>query len=183
MSNAIQWLSENKTWVFDGIGALIVVGVAGWLFKRFRAPGAGSTKQTQGARAGMSLQQAGRDIINVNAAPRRHPPTLRVLAHRGYLVGETVERFFIKIVNTTPDAEVEVTHVWYQDGQRVEHILNRPLPVRLRPNETWETFERVANIPQDPDVFRHFHVALSTGERFTSEHNANVPSVGYVAGR
>ena len=182
MTNAIQWLSENKTWLFDGIGALIVIGVAGWLFRRFRAPEADSTRKTQRARAGTSVQQAGRDTINVNAVPRRHPPTLRVLAHRAYFVGETVEHFFIKIVNTTPDAQVEVTHVWYQDGQRVEHILSRPLPVRLRPNETWETFEPVANIPQDADVFRHFHATLSTGERFASEHNANVPPVGYVAG-
>jgi hypothetical protein len=85
-------------------------------------------------------------------------------------------------VNMTPRSDVEVTHVWYQNGSRVE-ILSRPLPVRLRPSETWETCVPTSNIPDDADVFHHFHALISTGEEFASVHNRDVPPAGYVAGQ
>jgi len=112
----------------------------------------------------------------------RQPPTLRVLAHRAFFDQNPLEHFFIKIVNMTPDADVEVTHVWYQNGCRVD-ILIRPLPVRLRPSETWETYIPTSRIPRDTRVFENFHALISTGEVFASMQNRDVPPRGYVAGR
>jgi hypothetical protein len=109
------------------------------------------------------------------------PPSVRLLAHRAFFDGNSVEHFFVKIVNMTPDADVEVTHVWYQNGRRVD-ILSRPLPVRLRPSETWETYIPVSNLPADADAFHYFHALISTGEVFTSAVNRDVPPRGYVAG-
>jgi len=111
----------------------------------------------------------------------RSNPTVRVLVHRAFFDGNPTEHFFVKIVNTTPDADVEVTHVWYQSNDRVD-ILVRRLPVRLRPSETWETFIAVADIPRDADAFDHFHAHLSTGEVYASSQNKDVPPRGFVAG-
>jgi hypothetical protein len=112
----------------------------------------------------------------------RRTPTLRLLAHRAFFNGNSVEHFFVKIVNMTPDADVEVTHVWYENGHRVD-ILSRLLPVRLRPSEIWETYIPASSISQDDQVYQNFHALISTGEKFTSAHNKEVPPKGYVAGR
>jgi len=183
MTDAIRWLSDNKTWFFDGLGGLILVGVAGWVLKTFLARGQGDTTQTQRAQAGpgASVIQAGGDV-NVNTRPEPHPRTVRVLAHRATHLGNGIEHYFIKIINTTPDAYVEVTHVWFQNDQRVD-LLDPQLPSRIRPNETWETYIPVANIPQDADALRHFHAVLSTLERFTSEPNTDVAPIGRIARR
>jgi len=112
----------------------------------------------------------------------RQPPTLRLLVHRAFFDQNPIEHFFVKIVNITSDADVEVTHVWYQNGARVD-ILARLLPVRLRPSEMWETYIPTHSIPRGTDVFRNFHALISTGEVFVSVQNKDVPPRGYVAGR
>ena len=122
-----------------------------------------------------------RRLFGLKARPLRQQPVVRVLAHRAYFIGNPVEHFFLKVVNLTPGTDVEVTHVWYENGGRVD-ILSRPLPVRLRPIETWETYVPTSSIPEDADVFQHFHALISTGEVFASIHNKDVPPVGYVAG-
>jgi hypothetical protein len=121
-----------------------------------------------------------RRLLGVKARPENKPPVVRVLVHRAYFIGNPVEHFFIKVVNMTSGADIEVTHVCYQSGHRVE-ILSRPLPVRLQSSQTWETYVATSNIPDDADVFRHFHILLSTGEEFTSVYNKDVPPAGYVA--
>ena len=70
MANLIQWLSDNGWHLFEGIGAAVVVTFGGWAIKRLFTREPGSTKQTQraDARHGSSVQQAGRDVVNVNAA-------------------------------------------------------------------------------------------------------------------
>jgi hypothetical protein len=112
----------------------------------------------------------------------RQAPILRLLAHRAFFNGNPIEHIFVKIVNMTPDADVEVTHVWYQNGHRVD-ILSRPLPVRLRPSETWETYIPASSIPRDAHIFQNFHALISTGEVFAAVHNKDVPPSGYLAGR
>ena len=177
----LQWLSDNKTWLFSGVGGVILGFLVRALISVFKKREQGNTTQKQQARAGASVLQAGRDI-NLNVGPQRQPPALKVLAHSAYFIGNPVEYFFIKLVNITPEVDVEVTHVWYKNGCRVD-ILSRPLPVRLRPNETWETYVATSIIPHDVEALQHFHALISTGEVFASEHNKDVPSTGYVAGQ
>ena len=183
--SSLRWfwdnIWDNRTWVFSGIGVLLLSVFGRSLINAFRTRSHRSSIHEQRATAGTSVMQAGRDI-NMNVGSKPHPPTLRVLAHRAYFDRNPMEHFFIKIVNITPDADVEVTHVWYQNGRRVD-ILSRVLPTRLRPSETWETFVPTASVPPDADAFRHFHALLSTGQVFASEHNKDVPPRGYVAGR
>ena len=181
MRKTLQWLWDNKTWLFSGIGVIILGFLARALISVFNKRSQGSTCQKQHARSGTSLLQAGRDI-NLNVEPQRQLPVLKVLAHRAYFIGNPVEHFFIKVVNITPGADVEVTHVWYKNGCRID-ILSRLLPVRLRPNETWETYVATSIIPHDVEALQHFHALISTGEVFASEHNKYVPPTGYVAGQ
>lgn len=122
-----------------------------------------------------------RRLFRIKARSQRQQPEVRVLVHRAYFIGNPVEHFFIKVVNVTPETDVEVTHVWYENGDRID-ILSRPLPVRLRPSETWETYVPTSSVPDDADVFQHFHALVSTGEVFLSVHNEDVPAAGYVAG-
>lgn len=175
----IQWILNNKTWIFSGIGLLILSWLFQFLFKSFKHKNQGSIILKQRAKSGTKVLQAGRDI-NLTHSPKIHKPKLRVLVHRGYFSGNPVEYFFIKIVNITSKVNIVVTHVWYKNGQRID-ILNRPLPVRIKSNGIWETFIPSVNITNENDVFQHFHVLISTGEVFDSEHNKDVPPVGYIA--
>jgi hypothetical protein len=39
----MKWLADNYKWLFDGIGALVIIGVVGYLLRRFmRAAGPAS---------------------------------------------------------------------------------------------------------------------------------------------
>jgi len=31
----MHWLADNYKWLFDGIGALVIIGVVGYLLRRF----------------------------------------------------------------------------------------------------------------------------------------------------
>jgi len=31
----MKWLADNYKWLFDGIGALVIIGVVGYLLRRF----------------------------------------------------------------------------------------------------------------------------------------------------
>lgn len=34
MNNIINWLDQNKDWIFSGIGVLIIGGICGFIFKK-----------------------------------------------------------------------------------------------------------------------------------------------------
>lgn len=127
-------------------------------------------------------EQSARRIIEEGPRPQSAPVNVRVLVHKGYFEGNPVQHFFIKIINTMRDTDVEVTHTWYEnDGETVD-ILAAPLPRRLKPSETYETWVPVADIPQHENVFQHFRAEVSTGEVFASQQNVNVRPRGFVAG-
>jgi hypothetical protein len=94
-----------------------------------------------------------------------------------------VECFFIKVTNLSPQREVEVTHIWFATDPE-KHLMNfeRPFPVRLRLDETFETWIPVSEVPPGVDRERRVRVALSSGEVFRSRLNENVPPVGFIAG-
>jgi hypothetical protein len=87
---------------------------------------------------------------------------VRVLVHRGIFLPAPPEYNFMKVVNLSPSREIEITHVWFDTNPPV-HIDNRarPLPVRLRLDETFETWVPVAAVPDAPNVERLGGVLLS----------------------
>jgi hypothetical protein len=91
----------------------------------------------------------------------------------------------VKVVNLSRDRDIEISHIWF-DTNPPQHIFNpdRPLPARLRPDETFETWVPAAALPEPdaPNVERLGRVQLSNGKVVKSRPNKNVPPIGHVGG-
>jgi len=111
---------------------------------------------------------------------------VQVKTHRAYLNNGPLPYYFIKIINLSPIREVEVTHVWFQNfgsPSNEVHILNpqNPLPRRLKPQEIWETWIAVNEIPNmGEQVYDMFIIELSNGRRYKSKKNKKVPTRGQL---
>jgi hypothetical protein len=110
---------------------------------------------------------------------------LRLTVHRAFFVPSGPECFFINATNLSRDCDLVVTHVWIATAPTV-HVIRRerPLPKRLAPQETWETWIRVEDVPTGhrDAVFELGRARLSTGEVVHSRHNEGVPAYGTVPG-
>jgi hypothetical protein len=108
-----------------------------------------------------------------------------VLIHRARFQTGGQEHYFVNVTNLSEDREVEITHVWFE----TEPIVNvmrpdRPLPKRLKPDEPWETWISVDELPikKDKQVYKLGRVRMSTGAIVKSQENRQVPSIGFVPG-
>jgi hypothetical protein len=111
---------------------------------------------------------------------------LKVLMHRAYFEDSIKPCFFIKVTNLFKEHDIEITHVWMETNPRVHIVIpERPLPVRLKPFETWETWTEEVSIPEQSRNYPYDlgRVRISTGQTFQSNENKDVPDRGYVAGR
>jgi hypothetical protein len=183
MKEIIEYILNNKEWIFSGIGVILLVAFIKLIQRFFKRRGVYMEPgQAQVTQTGSTAYQAGRDIIlgRLQVGATR---SVRVRVHRAFFVNDTIQHYFINIVNTSDTSEIEVTHVWYEGSRRVDIIqAQRPLPRLLRPNQSWETWVRVMDIPDDPYLFRNFRVRLSTDEVFESEERRDVQGMGFVPG-
>ncbi len=92
---------------------------------------------------------------------------------------------FVNVTNRSSKTDIEVTHVGFQTKPATP-VLNpdRPLPKRLRPDESWETWLPVTRLPLSelarvPWLGR---VRLSTGRTIRTRENRSVPEAGFVPG-
>jgi hypothetical protein len=110
---------------------------------------------------------------------------LRVLVHRGFLHGGPVPFYFVKVTNLSSARDVVITHVWFEAAPPVHLLLEeRPLPKRLRPDETWEAWLLAADLAHAQDVERLGRV-LMTAKRnrvVKSRPNTETPPAGFVPG-
>lgn len=61
MGEYVDWIAENKEWLFPGIGITVITGITWvlrYLFRRKKAP----SSQNIDAGAGSTIVQAGRDV-------------------------------------------------------------------------------------------------------------------------
>ena len=111
--------------------------------------------------------------------------SVRVLCHRAFFLPNGPECYFIYVANLSLQRDTEITHVWLEGGEQI-HVLNpsRPLPRRLKPEETWETWIGVESLPLTirEDAYTLARVRLSNGRIMKSKKNEDVPSAGYVPG-
>jgi 2-polyprenyl-6-methoxyphenol hydroxylase-like FAD-dependent oxidoreductase len=122
------------------------------------------------------------DIL-LGASGRRRD--VRVLVHAAMHLDTRQACFFINVTNLSPTRDVEITHVWFDDTAHFP-VFNseRPLPKRLRPDESWETWLPWVNVPVAllPTAITRFRVRLSTGTTIKSRANRDVPHVGDIPG-
>lgn len=107
------------------------------------------------------------------------------LVHHAYFAGTGKPCYFLNITNRSRERDLEVTHVWFALEPEVPaHPVDRPLPKRLRPDETWETWVEADRLPADlgENLFKLGRARLSTRRIVKSRKNKNVPSQGAVPG-
>ena len=109
---------------------------------------------------------------------------IRVTVHDAYF--ETnIQAYFINVTNLSKSKEIEITHVWF-DCSPIVDVLNvdRPLPKRLKPDETWETWIKFSDLPKSvhKNPYTLARIRLSTTKVYKSIENKNVPPVGMVPG-
>lgn len=111
---------------------------------------------------------------------------VKVLMHRAYFEGSIRPYFFIKVTNLFSEHDIEITHAWMETEPKVHIVLpERPLPVLLKPFETWEAWVEEWSVPERMrnHPYELGRVKLSTGQTFRSKEYKDVPERGYVAGR
>ncbi len=108
---------------------------------------------------------------------------VRLLVHRASFRDR--DCYFLNLTNHSRNREVVITHVWF-DTVPAEHALqeDRPLPVRLKPDEPWETWVEAERLPTDigDAAFTLGRAKLSTGRVIKSRKNKTVPSAGAIPG-
>jgi hypothetical protein len=116
---------------------------------------------------------------------------VRVTLHLGFADHGSFPRppyYFINVTNISLTREIEVTSVWFEVGQFPKvYVLpgERPLPKRLKVDESWETWKSITELPTgytNDEMYKTGRVQISTGKMFRSKQNKLVPSVGYVPG-
>ena len=113
-------------------------------------------------------------------------PSLRLTVHFACFSGANAPCCFINATNLCQNIDLEITHVWIESQPKV-YALNksRPLPKRLKPHETWETWIPFQGIPYEfirDGLYQLARVRLSTGEIVSSFKNEGVPEMGSVPG-
>ncbi len=112
--------------------------------------------------------------------------TLSVLVHRASFIGGGPDQYyFVNVTNLSKSRDVEITHVWFETDPQV-HVMQpkRPLPKRLKPDESWETWIPVTALPikDEKRVFTLGRVRLSNDVVVKSKKRRHVPSAGFTAG-
>jgi len=110
---------------------------------------------------------------------------LRFTVHRAAFVPSGREAFFLNATNLSKDREIELTHVWLACSPPIAALQpERPLPKRLKPDETWETWIYADAVPRNlhEAVFDLARARLSSGKELKAKLNLGVPPVGTVPG-
>lgn len=118
-------------------------------------------------------------------ASHEEPRKVRLTVHRAFFVESGQECFFINATNLSRTREVELTHLWLQLHSDTPVLqADRPLPKRLKPDESWETWFRVDAVPEQfhDSIYTLARARLSSGQLVSSEKNEGVPEAGAVPG-
>src|SRR4051794_31073004 len=102
-------------------------------------------------------------ILGIVLPPWQRRRKVRLTMHRAFFSQTGRQCYFMTVTNLSQEKEVEITHVWINGHPQVSAIPpERPLPKRLKPDETWETWIDVAQV-QDTreDVFALGRARLS----------------------
>ena len=76
----MKWLADNYKWLFDGIGALVIIGVVGYLLRRFRRAAEPAYHLEQPERQEKTDGRAELRAEDSQVQPERFNPNIRFCA-------------------------------------------------------------------------------------------------------
>lgn len=109
---------------------------------------------------------------------------VRFTVHRAFF-GNGKECLFFNVTNLSKDRNIVVTHIWIEATHQISVMQkDRPLPKRLEPDETWETWIEIRQLPEMilNNPFKTARLRLSSGRVIKSKENIGVPAQGVVPG-
>lgn len=111
---------------------------------------------------------------------------VEVTSHSGVLESSGCYCQFIKVTNLSKTRKVVLTEVWFQLNTKRTPVVNnaRPMPIVLQPEEQWETWIELSDIPSGfhNAAAKLARVKLSDGKVLESKPTKNVSDRGFVAG-
>lgn len=114
---------------------------------------------------------------------RRHEKRLdvRLRVHAGYFQRDAaqVPHWFLNVWNASPERPATVTHVWIESEPRV-YVQSKKLPVTIPPEQEWETYLPVVQVPAGVDAQTMARARLTGDVVVESEPRLAVPEAGYV---
>jgi serine/threonine protein kinase len=133
-----------------------------------------------------SASQIVANLKTISGGVRGPSDSVRLLAHTAVFVGTVRFALFVNATNLSETIDREVTHVWIETNPKIYFENNRrPLPKRLKPQETWETWIEFWELPRDllnEDLPTLVRARLSTGEILRGIRNESVPESGWIPG-
>jgi hypothetical protein len=108
-----------------------------------------------------------------------------VLTHHGAMISTGERCVFVNVTNRSHDRDIEITHIGFDTDPPIEVInAERPLPRRLKPEESWETWLPIEVVPgsQRLQILTLGRVRFSDGTMIRARENRNVPAAGHVPG-
>jgi hypothetical protein len=132
-----------------------------------------------------TVDEVGSEQNRVSEDRKMPEGKLRLTVHSAYFAATGTQCFFVNATNISLQWDLEITHVWFATNPEV-YVTNpdRPLPRRLKPQESWETWVRTTAIPRAAleQTYTLARARLSTGEIIESIENIGVPKYGTVPG-
>lgn len=131
-----------------------------------------------------ALAAQGAHISSPVASAKLRLTVCRLTVHKAFFLPNGPECYFINATNRTSQSALVVTHVWFATTPEIHMAQkDRPLPKRLEPQETWETWIRVAMVPnsESGELLNLARARLATGKIVHSHYN-EVPTQGTVPG-
>lgn len=113
------------------------------------------------------------------------PIEVSIKSHYARFDGTNIIALFVNATNLSSTSATVITHVWLDFATQIQvDNPDRRLPIRLEPQDTWETWIELARIPTDLVDGSHsaVRVRLSDGRVLTSTFNKDVPMSGDVPG-
>jgi hypothetical protein len=111
--------------------------------------------------------------------------SVEVESHVGSFPDRGLNCQFVRVTNCSINRKAVLTHVWFELGVEVP-VLNgeRPMPHVLPPEEVWETWLSLEEIPEPlrKSAATLARVRLSDGTVLTSKPTRHVSKAGFVAG-
>ena len=111
---------------------------------------------------------------------------MKVRVHTARFMATFHFGLFINVSNLSETVDREITHVWLDTTPQIYAANDqRPLPKRLKPQETWETWINYEKLPSGIDnsqFSRLVRVRFSTGDVLHGIENIDVPGIGQIPG-